>query len=319
MKIITFSDIKNLNISYSEMYDWACEMLLHKDGTVLPPKISMSLDYEGSFLNVMPSIIPDTVLGYKVSGVKMVSRYPDNIPALESKIVLFNSENGDTLAFMDATWITAMRTGAVAAHSIMNFAVKGFTEISMLGLGNTARATLLILLSQLDGRKVHIRLLKHKGQEEDFVQRFSEYDNVSFSFEEDVNKLVKGAQVVISCVTFAGYDLCRDDSFDEGVLLVPVHTRGFTNCDLFFDKIYGDDYGHICHFKNFAKFKSFAEVADVIGGKAVGRENDRERIIAYNVGIAIHDINFAAHIYKMLEDKREQEIDLGSPLQKFWV
>lgn len=30
---------------------------------------------------------------------------------------------------------------------------------------------------------------------------------------------------------------------DTGVLIVPIHTPGFTNCDLFFDKVFADEYG----------------------------------------------------------------------------
>jgi ornithine cyclodeaminase/alanine dehydrogenase len=59
------------------------------------------------------------------------------------------------------------------------------------------------------------------------------------------------------------------------VLVVPVHTRGFTNCDLFFDKIFADDTGHVDHFRNFKQFKYFAEMSDVVNGTAEGRESDK--------------------------------------------
>ena len=78
--------------------------------------------------------------------------------------------------------------------------------------------------------------------------------------------------------------------------MVPVHTRGFSNCDLFFDKVYGDDTNHICHFKYFNQFKSFSEISDVLTGKALGRENNKERIIAYNIA----ESNKKAWIYSML-------------------
>lgn len=51
-----------------------------------------------------------------------------------------------------------------------------------------------------------------------------------------------GSDVIISCITEAEGLICPDDKrFKEGCLLIPVHTRGFQNCDLFFDKIFGDD------------------------------------------------------------------------------
>lgn len=318
MKIVTFDDIKNLNITPKQCYEWASDMIQDKENTLLPPKISMR-PMEGVFCNVMPCIISNTILG-KIGGVKVVNRYPDRIPSLSSKLLLLNIDNGEFLALMDANWITAMRTGAVAAHSVVHFAKKNFKTISVLGLGNTARATLLVLANIFPDRVFDIRVLKYKNQEKSFVERFKEYSNLHFTFVEDSPKLIKGADVVISCVTYFMNDFCADDFFDEGVLVVPVHTRGFANCDLFFDKIYADDYNHVCNFQNFSKFKKFAEVSDVIKGKAEGRKNDKERILAYNIGVAIHDINYAVHIYQMLEnDVRLKEIEMYDPTEKFWI
>ena len=187
---------------------------------------------------------------------------------------------GDYLALMDANWITAMRTGAVATHSIKLLAKTGFKTLAVLGLGNTARATMLCLVHAFPDREFKVKLLKYKGQEVLFSEHFSQYKNLHFEYIDDPKTLTKGSDVVISCVTYFADDICPDDCFDEGVLVVPVQTIGFTNCDLFFDKVYADDTGHVCHFKNFAKFKYFAEVCDVVNGNAVGRENDNERILA---------------------------------------
>lgn len=221
---------------------------------------------------------------------------------------------------MDANWITAMRTGAVAAHSIMMLARKDYSVLGILGLGNTARAALVVLASMLPEKEFTIKLLKYKGQEVAFMERFSEYSNLHFVCVDCAYELVKGTDVVISAATYLPEDLCADACYDMGVLVVPIHTLGFTNCDLFFDKIFADDRGHVHHFKNFDKFKYFAEISDVVKGKAVGRENDEERIIAYNIGVAMHDINFAAHIYQMIASSSDIiDINLHEPTEKFWI
>ncbi len=36
-----------------------------------------------------------------------------------------------------------------------------------------------------------------------------------------------------------------------------------------------------------------------------GRENDEERIIAYNIGLGLHDVLFAHKIISMLESKTQ--------------
>lgn len=322
MKLISFQDILDLRIAPEECYTWAEDMIRHKREAQLPPKISLT-PLEGTFCNVMPSILPDLPEFERRSGVKIVTRYPDRVPSLDSKLILMDTDTGEFLALMDADWITAMRTGAVAVHSIGLLARKDARKVAMMGLGNTARATLLMLLTQFPDRQWEVRLLRYKGQEEAFVERFRDYPNVRFTYAEDLETLVRGAEIVISCVTYAPKDFCSDDCFDEGVLVVPVHTRGFTNCDLFFDKVFADDRGHVCHFKNFDRFRQFGEVCDVVNGRIPGRESDRERILAYNIGLSIHDVNFAAHLYRILDQRgllaALPEVDMAEPQEKFWV
>ena len=114
--------------------------------------------------------------------------------------------------------------------------------------------------------------------------------------------------------------MCSSDLewFDEGVLVVPIHTRGFQNCDLFFDKIFADDTAHVMNFKNFEKFKAFDEFANVLLNKVQGRENDKERILAYNIGLALHDVYFASKILDLEKDERS-EYKLRNPLPKFLI
>lgn len=318
MKIITFDDINYLQITPQMCYKWATDMIMNKKETILPPKISLH-PTEGVFCNFMPCIIPSTIYE-NVGGVKIVNRYPDRVPSLDSKLLLMNMQTGEFLALMDANWITAMRTGAVAVHSIKLLAKTGFSRVAIMGLGNTARATLTVLANLFPDRKFKIKLLAYKGQENLFIDRFKENLNLEFSVVDSTIDLVKNSDVVISCVTYMPDDCCPDRYFEDGVLVVPVHTRGFTNCDLFFDKVYADDYGHVCNFKNFNKFRSFAEVSDVVNHRAVGRESDSEKILVYNIGLAIHDINYAIYIYEMLKNNESiTEIDMKTPKDKFWI
>ena len=321
MKIITFKDITDLNISPSVCYDWAEYMIRNKDKTILPPKISMKPS-DGVFCNVMPSIVEGSAnIGW--GGVKVVTRYPHRVPSLESRILFMNADTGEFVALMDGTWITTMRTGAVAAHTIMLLGKKDFKTIGIMGLGNVSRATLLVLLAKMPDRKFDIKLLRYKDQAEDFIERFRGYGNITFTIVDTTEEMVKGSDVVISGATYLPEDVCEDSFFDEGVLVVPIHTLGFTNCDLFFDKVFADDTGHVCHFKNFNRFPKFAEVSEVVNGKKPGRENDRERILAYNIGISIQDIEFAGNIYKMLEKNGTlatlPDADMKEPGEKFWV
>lgn len=314
MKIITFEDIRELEISPRTCFEWVRACMEKKKDAVLPAKISMRPE-EGVFYNVMPCI-PDGAWG----GVKVITRYPERKPCMDSRLLLTDIKTGRFLALMDGNWITAMRTGAVAAHSVLLFSRKGFSNIGIIGTGNTAGATLLVLAEMETDREFHVRLLRHRGQEEVFARRFEKYKNLSFTYVEHVEQLIQQSEVVISAATFLNQDVCPDRYFGEGVLVVPIHTRGFQNCDLFFDRVFADDYGHVCHFDHFRQFRYFAETVDVVNGTAAGRENDRERILVYNIGIAMYDICFAARIYRMLEENAGlQNANMREPHEGFWI
>ena len=112
MKIISFDDIKGLELSPLTCIEWVDAALRNKADAQLPPKISIRPNHtqDGTFVNAMPCF------------VKVVSRYPGRVPALSSEILLYDSLSGECLALMDGDWITTMRTGAVAAHAIQHLA-----------------------------------------------------------------------------------------------------------------------------------------------------------------------------------------------------
>ena len=179
VKLVTFRDIESSDIGMKDCVEWVAEAIKAKGDAILPPKISLNPGIEGVFANFMPCIVKDAQ-SRSWGGVKMVTRYPGRFPSLDSKLILFDADNGDVLALMDADWITTMRTGAVAAHSIDLLAKSDYRTISIVGLGNTARAALLALLEYLGGRDVDVRLKRYKGQEDLFMERFSGYDNSAF-------------------------------------------------------------------------------------------------------------------------------------------
>ncbi len=321
MKLISFDDVRSLGIPPELCYEWVSDMIANKQNAFLPAKVHMSMP-GNIFCNVMPCLVPEKEQTW--GGMKIVTRYPERVPSLNSKILIFNANTGKFLALMDGNWITAMRTGAVATHSILRFAKKDFSVLGMIGLGNVARSCLLSLASIEKDRAMTVKLLRYKDQAELFAERFRDFPNLSFQIVETAEDCIRGSDVVISCATYFDKDIASDDYFDEGILVVPVHTRGFTNCDLFFDKVYADDTAHVSDFRNFSKFRYYAEVCDVVNGNAVGRENDKERILAYNIGIALHDVNFAAHVYRSFEARPElfaalTEADMHDPEEKFWI
>jgi alanine dehydrogenase len=312
MKIITFDDIVNLQLDEQISFEWIKESFKNKAETYLPPKISMHK--ASSFINVMPCIL------YKenIAGVKVVSRYPDRIPKLNSEILLYEYSTGNLKALMDGNFVTALRTGAVAALCVETLAVKNYSKIGVIGFGNITRKTLDILFAVMKKHPVTVTLYNYKNHFDLLKQRYSRYDHIEFKAGETYEDVVRESDVIISAITRAERDFCSDDCFKKGCLVVPIHTLGFQNCDLFFDKFVVDDIGHVKDFKYYDKFKQVTELTDILTGKMPGRVNNNERIMAYCIGIAIHDMYFISKIFDVLH-ATTKEISLNPPTEKYWV
>lgn len=315
MKIISQEQIKRLNITPATCVEWVKESFALKEFSQLPPKISLH-PQGNDFFNTMPCLLPSP---YNYYGVKVVHRIKGATPALGSDLLLYDSQNGELLAMFNADWITTMRTGAVATLAIQTFRKSDVTTYGLLGLGNTARATMLCLLDSEPDQMHNVILLRYKNQAELYIERFKDYQNVTFTICNDVADLIKQSDVIISCITEAQGLLCEDETcYRKGCLVVPVHTRGFQNCDLLFDKVYADDTAHICDFKYFSQFKQFEEIQNVVSGKIGGRKSDEERILSYNIGLGLHDVFYASKIYKLLKDCTS-EIIFERETKKFWI
>ena len=297
MRIITDQEIESLHIAPEQCVEWVKEAFLIKYECQLPPKTS--LHPQGTdFINTMPSILPQE---YHTYGCKIVSRIKGQTPALNSELILFDTLTGKMTALMDADWITAMRTGAVAALAINTFRKSDANIYSFIGLGAMGKATLECFLATNHDKPLIIRLKKYKQHAEETIREFRKYTNVTWEISETMEDLVKDADVIVSCITDADGLLIDDiNLFKPGVLVVPVHTRGFQNCDTVFDKVFADDEGHVKGFKYFNQFRRFSEFSQVLKGEKPGRENDNERILSYNIGIGIHDVFFAKKIINNL-------------------
>lgn len=260
MNQILFNDINKLGITSKECVVWAETVIKNKRNYILPHKISITYGNE-CYFNTMPAYIPEMNL----IGVKEVSRVTGREPTLQGDILLYDSVTGEMKCFMDGTWITTWRTAAVAAITVEKLKKSDAKNISLMGLGNIARAFVLCIDAMRNHEEIELNILAYKDQHELFIERFKNHKNIHIKVFNDVKEMFKISDVIVSCVTAATslFDE-NDEDYKPGVLIVPVQTRGFQNCDLTFDKIFCDDIPHISGFKYFKQYKSVTEMTDVL-------------------------------------------------------
>ena len=293
MKIFTLKNIEKLAIQDKQFIQWVKQAFLMKSDSLLPHKISQTFNEGRNFYNTMPAIIPKI----DAAGVKIVSRYPERTPSIKGDLLLYRFSDGEALALMDATLITAKRTGAVAALAVETFAKKDFETIAVVGLGQAGRCFLDMFLTNPAHLNKKIKLKSYKNQAQEVKQQLLAKGATQIEIFEHYEDFIKDSDVIVSALTVAEHELGQDNWFKEGCLVVPIHTRGFQNCDITFDKVFADDTAHVEGFKHFNEFKQFNEIDQVLKGLVAGRENQREKILSYNIGIALHDIYVAKKIY----------------------
>jgi len=296
MKIINDKEIEKLNISNQQILEWVKLAFLSKKDSLLPHKVSITFDEGTKFYNTMPTIMPTI----SSSGVKIVSRYPERHPSIQGHILLYELIDGTPLAMMDATWITAKRTGAVAYLALKTLAKKDFQSVAVIGLGQTGQSFLEMFMSDKANQSKLIKLKNYKNHTTKIVEqlRMNGFNNIEIC--ENNQTLIENSDVIVSAVTFSGELIGKDEWYKLGVLVIPIHTRGFQNCDLFFDRVFADDVEHVRDFKHFDKFKNFTELDKVLHKEKTGRISDEERILSYNIGIALHDIYIARMIFNKI-------------------
>ena len=321
MKIISAKTIRDLNITPKQCVDWIYESFALKAEAQLPAKISVH-PTDTDFFTSMPCLLPQSKDNRDIRyfGVKEVHRIEGAVPSLGSAMLLYNAKNGDLLALVDADWITTMRTGAVAAASSKALRKKDASCYGMLGLGNTARASLLCILEAEPEKHFKVKLLRYKDQAEQFIDRFKNYGNVSFEIVDDIRDIARSVDVLISCITSANGLIVEDESiFPPGITVIPVHMRGFQNCDTTFDRVFGDDTGHVRNFKFFPQYHDYNEIGEVLAGRDPGRKSETQRIIDYNYGLGLHDVLFASKIYEMVAKQGLPEVEIAKETEKFWI
>lgn len=315
MKLISHKEITALGISPEECLEWVKESFRIKAQAQIPAKISvhpMGYDY----YTAMPCYLPEP---YGVVGLKMIHRISGGCPAVGSDILLYRASDGELLSLLDGDWITAMRTGATAILSaqLLRNSPDRITY-GFMGLGNTAAAAMLCLL-ECEKKQMHnVLLLDYKDQAARFMSRFSSFSNVNFSVTDNTEHFISESDVIISGITGAdGLICCNTNLFREGCTLIPIHVRGFENCDTVFDMVVGDGTSQLKDWKNFGEFNNYCELGDVLAGK-FRRNKGSDRILCYNYGLALLDTVFASKIYDRLKD-RTADIKIEKETEKFWI
>ncbi|WP_292366011.1 MULTISPECIES: ornithine cyclodeaminase family protein [unclassified Methanoculleus] len=155
----------------------------HGRGNVqMPPKVYVTFVETGDF-RTMPAYLP--ALG--IAGVKIVNVHPHNrargLPTVMALTVIIDVETGIPKAIINATELTAMRTGAAGAVAARYLAPRqSSVTLGVVGAGRQAEAQVEATAAALTIEEIRVWSRTEKSAEA-FAARYSEYNARSVSIE----------------------------------------------------------------------------------------------------------------------------------------
>jgi alanine dehydrogenase len=147
----------------------------------MPAKAYLVLE-QGDF-RAMPGAIPGA------AGMKWVNVHPQNqslgLPTVMAILIYNDPATGYPLAVMDATDITAYRTGAAAAIASKYLARKNSHTLGLVGAGRQSYTQLMAHRELFDLRQIKV-FDQRTAAVETFIKSFSAYSVQACSLEETV-------------------------------------------------------------------------------------------------------------------------------------
>ena len=289
--------------------------------TEMPPKPGIHPGPPGNdnFIHAMPALIGK--LG--AAGVKWVSGFPANrergLPYVSGLLVLNDPETGLPKAVMDATWITAMRTGAATAVAVKRLAKPGATTLGILGCGVQGRTNLEAIHAALPTLKEVRAYDTHPDRARAYAaESEARYPGLRVVVASTPRPAVENTDIVVTAgpIKRRPEPSIVESWFSEGTLGVPLDYDSYWTPEAMrlADRFYTDDTGQMRHTREdgvfFQKIPDiYADLGEVLAGKKDGRRSPRERLLCMNMGIALEDMATAPLVLE-----RAQALGLGTRL-----
>ncbi len=319
---LTRDDVGSLGLGMGEVVA-AVEDALRAKGlgeAVMPPKLSLHGE-AGAFSQVMAAALPAS----GGLGVKWVTVVPGNaavgLPVVNGVIVVSDPATGLPVAVMDASLVTAWRTGASVAVAARHLARKDADCVGVLGCGVQARAAVDALAVVMPALRA-VRCFDVVAQA---AARFAadlerRHPGIEVEVCAAAHEIARGAGVVVSAITMT--DEVRPPLgaglLEEGALAVALDydaawsAAAMAACDRFFC----DDTAQVLATRAAGvrlqgiPARIAGDLGELAAGRADGRRDPAERLFCLNLGVAVEDVATARLV---LARARERGIGRALP------
>lgn len=314
IRYLNESHLESLGLDMSAIVDVLEEMFRFKAAgeALMPPKIFFHLE-DDRFYSAMASCCPP--LGY--AGSKWQSGDPQNplrdLPYIQGLYVLNEHPTGQMVAIIDARWITGKRTAAASALVARYQARTGAETLCLLGCGVQGRAHLEAMAGEISTlKRCKVYDIVPDRQAAYVAEMNRRFNGVEVIGCDSAEAAVREADIVVpgGPITRQRNATIVSGWIEPGALIVTIDYDSYVTdeCIAAMDLILTDDYGQIADARDKEhKFPGVrrvdADLGELVTAGKGRRSDDRQRIIAFNLGIALEDVATAAEIYRRAREQ----------------
>jgi ornithine cyclodeaminase/alanine dehydrogenase-like protein (mu-crystallin family) len=307
------SDVETIDLPLARVIE-AVELALSEKAhgrTDMPPKHWISLS-EHRFFSAMSSTVPaaDAVICKWQSGSSENAKI--GLPYITGLLFLNDLHTGLTIAVMDSTWITGIRTAAASAVTARCLANPDPKILGIIGCGVQGRFTVAAMQEVFPGIETVRAYDVLPAALERFAQEMPAAHGVDVIPCEGPRDVAEGAQIVIT----GGYIQPDADRVMEAEWLTPGATAVAIDYDCYWtpqaihdvDGFFTDDVRQMEHLKEYGYFvdtpPATAEIGEVVAGLKPGRTSTDQILLAMNLGVSVEDVTTARAVYDAARERQ---------------
>lgn len=292
---------------------------------VNPLRTLMRLPEDAGILGLMPAWLGRP----RSTGIKVVTVTPGNhgseFDAHQGAVLLFEPGHGRLIAVIDASSVTAIRTGAVSGVATRHLARLDAKTLAVLGSGVQASANLEAVLVARQIERVFV-WSRNQSNTDSFVQHESRRHEVPMTVCESAEEAVADADIV--CTTTSSPEpVLRGEWLKPGAHINAVgacfpssrelDSQAISRSRVFVDRMESalNEAGDLLipmNERTIGADHIQGELGEVLLGRKPGRESAGEITLFKSLGIAVEDLGAAAYLHRRaVEENVGIEVELG--------
>ena len=326
IRFLSGPDVDGLGLTHAEIVAAVEDAVrAHGEGRVVfEPRVHLVPDNGGAgHFNVLRGHLSARgVSGIKVVG-DFVANYARGLPSELGLLTLYDPGTGIPLSIMDATMITACRTGAMTAVGARYLARPDARVLGHVGARGTAYWNVVLLDEMFDLDEIRVTSRRPESREA-FARRLAEVTDTPVRVTATADEAYDGADILVEASRLTEPEpLLRTSMVQPGSFIVPYGTVSAVQLDLLdvMDKVVVDDwreaqsgrFGALRPHVDSGRLSAgslHAELGQIVAGQRPGRERPDERILLWHRGLSILDVAVGALILR-----RATEADAGTMLR----